>query len=107
LIFVTLQTLSKFWASRLNLFLSIFFFPQDMLDKNVRHVHALPRLGDVQITFETIFQCFAQRTYLFHSPPLVIDLSTQLATFDMTFVKVFGKFMGQGFWIAHKSPLVC
>jgi hypothetical protein len=44
---------------------------QDTLDKDVHHVDALPRLGDVQITFEIPFWCFTQIIYLFRFPPLL------------------------------------
>jgi hypothetical protein len=80
------------------------FFLQDTFDKDVCHVDVLPRLGDVQITFEIFFQCFVQKTYLLCFFAMLLTFQHQLATFDMTLMKVFVKFVGQVFWITHRSP---
>ncbi len=42
-------------------------FLQEVLDEDVRHGHVFLKLGDVQVAFGILFQCFIQRfSYLFH-----------------------------------------
>jgi len=72
-------------------------FLQDTFDKDVHHVDALPRLGDVQITFEVPFSMFhPKKLYIYFSH--VIDLSTLACHFWHD--------QPEGLWEIHGSSVL-
>jgi len=57
----------------LGLFSFTSFFLHDILDNDVQHINAFPKLGDVQLAFGIFTRCFSQKPYCFlrYLPPLL------------------------------------
>jgi hypothetical protein len=82
------------------------FLFKNVLDDDVHHINAFPRLGDVQVAFG-IFIHFMQKPYnLFHYFRTLPDFQCQLAPFDLTFIRIFGRLLRPSFLECPEASLV-
>jgi hypothetical protein len=82
-------------------------FFHDVLDDDVYHIDALPRLGDVQMalgfSLVILFEGFITFFIFFLSFP---NFQHQLISFYSTFIHVFDTFLGPCFLDCSKAPLI-
>jgi len=91
----------------LGLFSFTFFFLHDILDNDVQHINAFPKLGDVQLALGIFICCFSQKPYYFFRFFLpFLDFQQQLTSFDSTLIHVFERFLRQGFLECLEVPLI-
>ncbi len=92
----------------LGLFSFTSFFLHDILDNDVQHMNAFPKLGDVQLALGIFICCFSQKPYYFFRSFLpFLDFQRQLTSFDSTLIHVFERFLKQGFLECLEVPLIC
>jgi hypothetical protein len=63
-------------------FPSHLFFLQEPLDDDVQHINALPKLGDVQVSFKILTHCFVGGLITFFVISSIPIFQHQLASFD-------------------------
>lgn len=92
----------------LGLFSFISFFLHDILDDDVQHINAFPKLGDVQLALGIFICCFPQKSYYFfrYFPPF-LDFQRQLTSFYSTLIHVFERFLRQGFLECLEVCIIC
>ncbi len=97
LIFVAHQTTLGFWASCLGLLL-FFSFPTRCIKQGCSPCRGACKVkGCLNCFWDPFLKCFAQKpSYPFYWH--------QFASFDLTFMQVFGRLLGQVLWIACKPP---